>query len=98
QRESGRHEQGTVPEPGPERVPGPLVQGVGGDPDGEEERHDRQQQGRPREMTSESCAEYRIAEVPERVRRVEEGPAVGQTTASARVEGRRLSHSPSARA
>ena len=73
-------------DPRPQRPPVELVERVRADPDGEEERGERRQEAVPGERGSERGADRDVAQVPGRVRRVEERDVVAPAAGRERVE------------
>ena len=87
-RDHAQPDQGTVGDPGLQRVAFQLVEGMRSDADGEEEGRERDQKPVGLEMRRQGGANRDVREVPERVRRVEQRQVVPPTARLQCVEGR----------
>ena len=75
-------------EPRAKRAPVQLVQGVGRDPDGEEESDQGREQAGDMDRRGEAGTDHDIGQVPCRVRRVQDEPPVAPTASASGIEGR----------
>jgi hypothetical protein len=78
--------QGAVIQAGAKWMPVQLVQRVGRDPDGQEEGAERRPQAHRMKLGRGRGAQRHVAQVPGRVRRVEERDEVAPSSAAKRVE------------
>jgi hypothetical protein len=72
---------------GPERAAVELIERMGGEPHGEEERQERGEQPGQLDAGGQRGADHHVGQVPGRVRRVEQGPPVPPPAGAGGVEG-----------